>query len=445
MRKENLSEMCSAVMDFFNKTVYEVDKFARFVKRESKLGAQAFVETLVSGCLSDPQISLERMCRLMKGRGINISKQGLHQRFTPEAELLMKGLLSKTIEDFQVKQRQVFDLLKPFSNVKILDSSGVSLPSILKKSFRGSGGSASEAGVKIQVLFDYVNSQLNEVKVMEGRRNDQTFEEHLKTLTKGTLLLQDLGYFKLKSFAKMNAQGVYFVSRHFSSRKLVDQAGEELDLPSKLEKLKKKDSVFTQQVCLGGKKGLALRLIAFRLSNEQVEKRIRSIKVKHQKSGKTPSQRTLALAKWSIYVTNVSEDILTNEQVHLVYTLRWQIELLFKVCKSEAGIDKVSGRTSSRVLCELYAKLICVVILLYIGSPVRWHENEELSFYKAYRALKLRAGDFFIALKSRYRLIEFIRGFLADLNDFAMKDKCRKKRRSSCQQLIDATKQEIYV
>lgn len=127
----------------------------------------------------------------------------------------------------------------------------------------------------------------------------------------------------------------------------------------------------------------------------------------------------------------------------MVYSLRWQIELFFKLCKSEAGIDKISGKKPDRILCEIYAKLICIVTLLYLCFPMRWHENQELSFYKAYKELKLRAGDFFKALKSLYRLIEFIKTFFSDLKDFALKDKYRRKRRLAYQKLMDTTGQEV--
>src|SRR5258708_6862659 len=106
-----------------------------------------------------------------------------------------------------------------------------------------------------------------------------------------------------------------------------------------------------------------------------------------------------------------------------VYTLRWQIELFFKVCKSEAGIDKISSKKTDRVMCEIYAKLICVVTLMYLCFPVRWCNTQELSLCKAYKMLRVKAFDFFKALKSPYRFSMFIKAFLSDLSNFALKDK----------------------
>jgi hypothetical protein len=442
MQGKNISKICSAVMNFFNKTVVEVDKTVKFVKRKSKLGASLFAEVLIAGCLSDPTISLERLCRLIKERGVKITKQGLYKRFNAEATLLMENLFRESLKKFKTEKKDVLELLKPFSSVKILDSTGVELPSYLKNVFKGYGGSASEAGLKLQVLFDYAEGQVNAVTITEGCRSDQGFDGYLNGIEKGSLYLQDLGYFKLRFFEQSRDKKAYFVSRYSFPTTILNEENESIDL---LKELRKADSFFAKKVWLGKKERIEVRLIAFRLTDEQAEKRVRKIKEKAQKRGKSSTQETLELAKWSIYITNVPEDVLNDEQIHLVYSLRWQIELLFKLCKSEAGIDKVSGKKYDRILCELYAKLICVVTLLYLCFPIRWQENQELSLYKAYKALKLRAGDFFKSLVSSYRLIGFIKMFLSDLTDFSLKDKYRKKRRLAYQKVMDAVHQEVLV
>jgi hypothetical protein len=440
MQGENLPKICNTVIHFFKKTIIRLDKVAKFAKRKSKLGAQLFAETLVAGCLLDPTISLERLCRLCKQRGVKISKQGLHQRFNSEATVLMKNFFLESIEQFKTEKCNLIDLLKPFSSLYMIDSSGISLPAALKDSYRGYGGSASEAGLKIQVLFDYLQGQINQVTITEGCRSDQSFDGHLSQIEENSLHLQDLGYFKFAAFAAIQAKNAYFISRFLHPTIILNEKNEEIDI---LNILRKSGSFFADNVWLGRNEKIGVRLVAFRLSDKDVEKRIRKIKKAAQRKGKTPTANTLELACWSIYITNVPEDMLNNEQVHLVYSLRWQIELFFKLGKSEAGIAKVSGKKSNRVLCEIYAKLICIVTLLYLCFPFRWEKNQELSFQKAYKELKLRAIDFFKALQSPYRLLEFMKFFFSDLQDFAYKDKYRKGRRLSYQKLMDSTGQEV--
>lgn len=186
---------------------------------------------------------------------------------------------------------------------------------------------------------------------------------------------------------------------------------------------------------LGEKERIPVRLIAFRLSDDIVEKRIRKIRRSIQKQGKTPSKEVIQFARWSFYITNIPENILSIEQVHLIYTVRWQIELFFKLCKSEIGIDKVNGRSANRIICEIYAKLIWATQFLFFCFPVRWAVGWEISFEKAYKIFKKRSFDFFIAITSRYRLILFMGKFISDIQEFALKDKYRQKRCSTYQKL----------
>lgn len=442
MQGKNVSKICVPVINFFTKTVGEVNKAVSFVKRKSKLTAQLFAETLISGCLSDDKISLERMCAMLKERGIKISKQGLHQRFSDEAKSLMQILFERALDEFKTEKNDLLDLLKPFSSIKITDSTGISLPSNLKDLYKGHGGASSEAGVKLQVMFDYLHGQVSKMTIKEGCRSDQGFTEYFSDIEEGALYLQDLGYFKISSFAKIHQNNAYFVSRHLYAATILNEQNQKIDLLSCLEK---SDLVFEQNIFLGEKERVPVRLIAFRLSDEIVEKRIAKIKRASQRQGKTPSSEVLKFASWSMYITNISEKMLSTEKVHLVYTVRWQIELFFKLCKSDAGINKVSARSSNRIICEIYAKLICVVQFLYIIFPLRWDKEHELSFYKGYKSLKASGRNFFKALTSPYRLVRFIEKYMSDMMDFGMKDKYRKKRRSTYQELMKPSTPGVVV
>lgn len=435
MQGKNVSKICVPVINFFSKTVNEVDKAVKFVKRQSKLTAQLFSETLIAGCLSDDKISLERMCEMLKERNVKITKQGLHQRFNDESKLLMQNLFEKALVEFKTEKSDLIELLKPFSSVKITDSTGTSLPSNLKDLYKGHGGASSEAGIKLQLMFDYLHSQVNKVVITAGCKSDQGFTEYFNDIEKGALYLQDLGYFKISTFANIHQNDAYFVSRHSYLATLLDEKKQKIDL---LRCLEESGQVLEKNVFLGKKEEVPVRLVAFRLPDEVVEKRIKKIKRAFQRHAKPPSEEVLKFASWSIYITNTSEKVLNANQVHLIYTIRWQIELFFKLCKSDAGINKISGRSTNRIICEIYAKLICVVQFLYICFPLNWDADHEISFQKAYKSLKTRGRNFFLALKSPHRLFKFIEKYMSDVMDFGMKDRYRKKRKSTYRELMDA-------
>ena len=61
-------------------------------------------------------------------------------------------------------------------------------------------------------------------------------------------------------------------------------------------------------------------------------------------------------------ITNAHEDIMPLAEASMFYRLRWQIELIFKTWKSLASIDKVKKIKKERFECQLYARLIWILL-----------------------------------------------------------------------------------
>lgn len=74
------------------------------------------------------------------------------------------------------------------------------------------------------------------------------------------------------------------------------------------------------------------------------------------------SAKTLHLAAWTLLLTDVPPNQLTRPVALVLLRERWQIEPLFKRWKQEGHLDE--WRTSSfwRILCEIYAKLIGLLL-----------------------------------------------------------------------------------
>lgn len=71
---------------------------------------------------------------------------------------------------------------------------------------------------------------------------------------------------------------------------------------------------------------------------------------------------TIELLGVSLYITNVSEDVLNAKQVHEFYSLRWQVEIVFKTWKSIFKIHSIKPVKLARFQCQLYGKLIQMLI-----------------------------------------------------------------------------------
>lgn len=88
--------------------------------------------------------------------------------------------------------------------------------------------SAPTAGLKLQVIMDYL-SGINKLWITGATKNDQGFD-HFSCIKPGGLYLQDLGYFALESFKKIQSEGGYFISRFLKKTLVFTPDGQEVDL-----------------------------------------------------------------------------------------------------------------------------------------------------------------------------------------------------------------------
>ena len=441
-----LSKICNSVTHFFKVTTPKIGKEVGFTKRHSKLTALHFTQALLMSAYQEKEISLAQIARQLKQLGVNITKQGLHKRFKVQGRKLMENLFKESLNSFKMKCMGGIDLLKTFAGVYLFDSSAISLPESMATLYPGRGGTASTSALKIQLMIDYINNHVESLDITSGKENDQGYKKHLASIKEGCLYLQDLGYFSIETFKLMSSYGAYFISRYLPQTKLyIESSGKDsLDL---ISKLKSSESSFSQDIWLGReeKTRIKARLVVSPLGEEEIEARVKKAYASAGKKGRRPSGDLLELLRWSIYITNTTSEQLPDGAIYLVYSLRWQIELFFKLCKSEAGVTHYKSALSDRVICEFYAKMINVIILLSICQPIRWQEKEELSLRKAYKLLRHSAESFCIALQKPYRLLKFLRTFCSDLKVFGMKDRGGKKRCPSHNKLMDLTGQEVLI
>jgi hypothetical protein len=127
-------------------------------------------------------------------------------------------------------------------------------------------------------------------------------------------------------------------------------------------------------VRIGTRWRVRLRLLAWRLAPEVAAKRRERLVKRAQKSGRPTSVAQATLADWNVLVTNVPPERLSLREACVLARLRWQVELLFKLWKSGGRLDESAAVKPYRVLCELLAKLLGLVVqhwtLLRAGPPL---------------------------------------------------------------------------
>ncbi|CAA9368214.1 MAG: hypothetical protein AVDCRST_MAG93-8166 [uncultured Chloroflexia bacterium] len=168
----------------------------------------------------------------------------------------------------------------------------------------------------------------------------------------------------------LTAGNGFVLSRLNTQVALFDPQGNRLDLQKVLDHA---EAMLDRPVLLGRKERLEARLLAVRVPQEVADQRRRRIRQEFRDKGKTPSARLLALAAWTLMVTTVPCEQLSIGEALVLLRARWQIELLFKLWKSHGHVDEWRSRQPWRILCEVDAKLLAMVVQHWILLVGCWH------------------------------------------------------------------------
>ena len=385
-------------MNFSPSLKKRLDRWAKstgFIKRRRDLSAKDFLVLMTIGQLGIKHPSLAAMVDAIKSR---ISREALHQRFTESAveyiNTCARYVLKQTITQATTIKTK---LLKHFNRVMIVDSSSWDIDPQIADIFPGSGGSASAANCKLQAFYEYKRGELSFFEITAGIRPDGNYTHQLSNhIQAKDLLLTDLGFFCLKTFHDIDAKGAYFLSRFSIGTALFDaKTGSPIELRRMLRSLS--GNAYQFSILMGSKKNtrVSCRLICLRVSEQIANERRRRLKEEAIRKGRTPSQFHLALCDWILMVTNIPESWLPAEMVRPFYSLRWQIELLFKQIKTVLCIHHTNTGNVHRLRCEVYGKLIMAVFIhrihgIFNGRLWNLH-HREVSMDKLYKRIQERA------------------------------------------------------
>lgn len=431
-----LTNLSNILNQFFNETADNLALTTGFIKRKRKLTGSSFMKAMVLGNLGNASCSIDGFCQFLYETSIEITKQGLNFRFTSSAVKFMEKMFYEALSVFKDGLQLECEILKHFKSVKLLDSTYLNLPPSMEDIYKGYGSSyqghevPTKAGLKLQFVFDYLNQILHKVDIREGKRSDQGYKDYLDEISANDLLIFDLGYFAPHSFKKIDQAKGYFISRYKADTNLYDMdTYQKLNLVEELHHY----NFLEKSVLLGKEAKQNVRLICKKLTPEQSIARKRKANKLAKSSGYKSSQRNQKLLDWSIFITNIPEHRMGAEKIFLIYRLRWQIELLFKLYKSHLQIETLKGKfKTSRILCELYAKL-CIVLMFHgISGCIELAKNTEISLTKAMIEFKNRSRELLLALNSTtYDLQIFIKKLTLAWSKFSLKDRYRKSRIST--------------
>jgi hypothetical protein len=378
---------------------------AKFVHRVRKWTGALFAQTLVLGWLGNPSASLSELTQVAAKLGVAVSPQSLAQRFTEQAATLLERVLTAAIEQVIAADPVAIPLLRRFTGVYVLDSSTIALPDGLAEQWQGCGGRVAQGGqaaLKTTVSLELCQGRLDGPVVTAGRTQDRASPLQHATVPTGAVRLADLGFWSLEVFRRIAVGGGYWLSRLNLQVVVATADGARLDLPTWLPK---QEARVDLPVRIGAGARLEGRLLGVRVPQAVADERRRKLHAAAQREGKTPPAARLALADWTLLVTNVPAAKLSVAEALVLARARWQIELLFKLWKSHGKVDESRSRDKWRVLCEVYAKLTAMVVQHWILLVGCWVFADR-SLTEAAKTVRREATCLVGAIRSHARLVE---------------------------------------
>ncbi len=407
-----------------------------FIKRQRKITGSNFVSTLIFGWIQYFTPSVEGLARAGYTHGLTISAQGLDKRFTQEACEFMKSVTETAIAQIVTTSVQVnADIFNPFPAIYLADCSTVALPTELETIWQGVGGSenASKAALKIDTNLEIKTGQMH-FNLLPGRHSDSRSPVAESVYEKGSLRIQDLGYFNLGRMKQQAARGEYWISRLQPGTQVFSMGGTPINLNSHCLNLLKQGQMRNEiAVKVGVKEQLTVRMLFWKLPEEEAGRRRAKMLNNGRKHSRMPSEANLAGCDWNILITNVEPEKLNHEDCFVMYGVRWQIELIFKLWKSHSGLGHSRSEKPERILCEIYAKLLAIIVQHWIVLTGLWRKPDR-SLVKGHQMIKEQSSGLAKCIDDLEALANFLKE-LADRFNHGCSMNKRKKKLNTCQRI----------
>src|SRR6266704_3281137 len=449
MAEHQLSSLTMLTEFFATEQIEAAARRTGFVKRTSKITGKIFLALVTFVAWSDAKTTFAQLAAKVTqlDEHIDVSPEAIYQRMHKRAHAFLQEMIQHALAQTHAIASGCEDVFcAAFTKVYLADSTGFALPDSLKDTFPGSGGSAAQAGAKIQAVWDDKSSRVDHFALTAWNIPDQKYVDQVVALAqKGILFIFDLGYFKLQAFADLATAGAYFLSRLNHQTTLLTTVGgqwQPIALANWLTTVE--GQLLERPIFLGEKERVAARLIVARVPEAIVNERRRKARKNAKKKGYTPSQAHLTLLAWSLFITNVPQTIWKTETVIKVYPVRWQGEIIFKSWKSYLHLASIKTKKEDTTLCYLYGRMLLIVLNYALCPQMRatlWlRKRRELSVLKLVRHFQAFADRWMQAIfRSEIELYRFLKHACATAERLV--GKASRKRRTTAQILHESLSQ----
>jgi len=396
-----IAQVSQAMQTLLTTTTEAAAATLGYVKRpdRAKFTPSTLVQTLVYGWLAQPTATVEQLAQMAGRVGVDVSPQAIDQRFTAATADLLQQVLLASVQQVITADTVALPILQRFTSVRVQDSTSIGLPDDLTSTWRGCGNATGggSSTLKCGLQLDLLTGAITGLDLVNGRAADRALPLQHTALPAGSLRLADRGFYHLEHLRQLHLDGVFWLTR-LPSNALVAYPGHASQPLASFIHALGPTATWDCAIIVGGERQLHARLLATRVAQEVADQRRARIRHQAQLKNRTPSAAALALAGWNVVITNAPRTLISLAEAGVLMRLRWQIELLFKLWKSHAQVDEWRTENPTRILCEIYAKLLGLVFQQWLLAASSWRDPER-SLFKAAPLVASMAGEVASALR----------------------------------------------
>ena len=427
---DSIARLSALTQRFLIERPKELERASGFVQRSSaRIDGPALVQMCVLGWMNNGSASYSQLNHVVASLGIHVRNQAIEGRFGSASSRLMRQLLEEAAGQLVEGHAVATALFEHFpGGVYLQDGTVVSLPHALSSSWRGSGGQGgtNASGLRIQARWEMRCGGLHGLWMQEACESERHGPAFDSPYPEDSLRIVDTAYL---SYADMRAasQGRrYWITGVKADMLFRDGQRRWWNLTEWLRSQPADAQVVDVWVQAGKTEQVPVRLIALRLPAEVIGRR--KLRATHtverrpgskgvQKCGRRPrrgpgrqprqrarkrrkvSARKRSQLDWLLVLTNVESQVLDARQVVALMRLRWQIELFWKLCKQDAQLDTWRSSKPQRILTEVYAKLLGVLLEHWITIEGCWADPRR-SLFKARQVIQWTGSWLVLAIRA---------------------------------------------
>jgi hypothetical protein len=393
---KNLSNEILNLLD--EQSINEIAREVGFIQRERKISGYKFLQLMLFDYFNAKESSLNDLSnKLSFNYGVSITKQGIDGHFTDNAVIFFKKVLEKVISKTQISESD--SLLMSYDKVRIKDSTSFKLPDNMNDTYAGIGSCVNSI-IRIQFEYDVKRAEIIDLSLHEFKDQDSNNADETKhNIRVNELIIRDLGYIKISVLRHIDNIGAFYLNRLHSGTniyELINGKYVKICIFTLIKNMKKNGlDIIEKEVYIGRDEKFKTRIIFNLLPLKCYEQRLRDMNKKAKKKGVTISREHKEKMALNIFITNTDIPL---KSIRKLYSIRWQIELIFKIWKSVLKIDNVKKMKIQRFESFLYSKLIWItinwkiifnIILLYYK-----YYDIKLSIIKLFKTLKEQIHTF---------------------------------------------------